>query len=266
VRFWRDDRHDGLECLTATFCEHRYRPHTHDTYVIGVIERGCESFAVNGTRHYAFAGDVCFVNPGEVHDGEPEGGGFSYRMTYPSVAHIGAIAEGILGRHRSTQLVFRPTVVCDPTGFELFRRAHRTLEENPDPLLVDEVMVEAYGYFIARYSTVSGAPQEIGRAPHGAARMRDFLEAHFDMPIDLQQLADISDISRHHAMRLFRRTFGITPHAYLTDVRVRRAEELLRSGRAPVEVATRCGFCDQSHLNRAFKARRGVTPATFAQR
>ncbi len=266
VRFWREERHDGLECLTATFCEHRYRPHTHDTYVVGVIEQGCESFAVGATRNYAFAGDVCFVNPGEVHDGAPANGGFSYRMTYPTVALMAGIAEETLGRHRSDALVFNPTVVRDPAGYELFQRAHRALQDSPDPLRIDETMIAAYAYLIARHSTAAGGLSRVGDEPRTVARMRDFLEAHFESPINLQQLADIAGVSRHHALRTFRRTAGLTPHAYLTNVRVRRAEGLLRSGMPPAKVAAACGFCDQSHLNRVFKARRGVTPAAFALR
>ena len=58
----------------------------HDTYAIGCILAGCESFLVRGTRCYAGEGDVATVNPQEVHDGEALDDGYSYRMTYPSVA------------------------------------------------------------------------------------------------------------------------------------------------------------------------------------
>ena len=62
-------------------------------------------------------------------------------------------------------------------------------------------------------------------------------------------------LPRHHLIRAFRRETGLTPHAYLVDVRVRRARDRLRRGEMPGDVAAATGFCDQAHLTRAFKAR-----------
>jgi AraC-like DNA-binding protein len=47
------------------------------------------------------------------------------------------------------------------------------------------------------------------------------------------------------------------------DRRFRAASRLLERGDAPGEVAAACGFFDQSHLNRVFKARMGVTPGVY---
>ena len=56
------------------------------------------------------------------------------------------------------------------------------------------------------------------------------------------------------------------------SLRANNAGAILRDGfvviegvLSPAEVAAACGFCDQSHLTRVFKARRGVTPAVFAR-
>jgi AraC-like DNA-binding protein len=265
ARFWREQRHDGLECLTATFRRHRYRPHMHETYVVGVVEAGCEAFVARGVRHYLPAGTLCFVNPGEVHDGEPVGGGFSYRMSYPSVRLISEIAEELMGKRPRGSPVFTSPVVQDPEGYRRFRRAHRALEGSPDRLEIDETTVSAFAYLVHRHAAVDSPRGKPGTAPSAVARMRDLLEAHFANPIDLKQVAGAADLNPFHAIRLFRRVYGLTPHAYLTDVRVRRAEGMLRAGSPPADVASACGFCDQSHLNRVFKARRGVTPAVFAQ-
>ena len=73
----------------------------------------------------------------------------------------------------------------------------------------------------------------------------------------------LAGLPRHHLIRAFRRETGLTPHAYLIDVRVRRARERLRRGESLGEVAAATGFCDQPHLTRAFKARLGVTPGAF---
>src|SRR5262245_59650319 len=80
ARFFAAARFPGLDCVTATFRTHVYAPHTHETYVIGNIDDGCETWLARGARHYAGPGDLAFNNPLDVHDGAPWGGGYTYRM------------------------------------------------------------------------------------------------------------------------------------------------------------------------------------------
>ena len=101
VRFWRAERLDGLDGLAARFTRHRYAPHSHDTWAMGTITAGCEAFTCRGARHYAPAGQVVVVPPGVVHDGEPlAGGGYEYRMLYPSDALVRDLAADLLERGR----------------------------------------------------------------------------------------------------------------------------------------------------------------------
>ena len=108
VCFWRERRFDDLECLKARFFRHAYAPHVHDTFAIGVILEGAEAFRYRGVRHVAPAGSLVAVNPDELHDGAPAEDGFAYRMLYPSVALVQAIADELDDR---------------PAGFPAFREA-----------------------------------------------------------------------------------------------------------------------------------------------
>jgi AraC-like DNA-binding protein len=92
---------------------------------------------------------------------------------------------------------------------------------------------------------------------------REYLNDNFDTDVGLEELAGMAGLSRAHLIRAFRREFHITPHAYLTDIRIRRARHLLRQGESPASVALECGFADQAHFTRHFKARTGVTPGQF---
>ena len=63
--------------------------------------------------------------------------------------------------------------------------------------------------------------------------------------------------------RAFRREFGLPPHAYLIQARVRRARSLLRRGVPVVEAAALAGFADQAHLTSHFRRLVGVTPGLY---
>ena len=249
-----------IDCLTATFTTHTYAPHTHDTFVIGAVAAGVEVWNARGRKHYAGPGDVLFNLPLDVHDGMPHAGGYSYRMTYPSEAFLAGLAGEISGRRQATPW-FRDNVVHDPEAAALFEVAHRLLESGGEALAAEERLTAAYARVLGRYAGVD--PLRLGREAGPVARVRATIEERHDEDLRLAELAAIAGLSTHHLIRAFRRQTGLTPHAHLIGVRVRRARDLLRAGETPAAVASAVGFADQAHLTRAFKARIGVPPGAY---
>jgi AraC-like DNA-binding protein len=262
ARFFRPPRQRDLECLTARFRSHVYAPHSHDTFVVGIIEAGCETYRLRGERLYAGPGDLCFVNPGDVHDGEPFGEGYAYRMTYPSAALLSDLAEDV-GERRAGTLHFREGRVRDPVLAGAFAEAHRSAEGRTDALETDERFHRVFAALIARHAAGAPPPAADREEAGPVARAVAYLEENFAAEVDLATLAAVAGVPRTRLIRAMKRRTGLTPHAYLTDRRVRAARALLAGGQAPADVAAACGFFDQSHLNRAFKARIGVTPGAF---
>jgi len=260
ARYFVSTRFPELDCLTATFTTHSYAPHTHDTYVIGAIGAGVEVWHARGRKHYAGPGDVLFNLPLDVHDGMPLAGGYSYRMTYPSEELFTALAADVAGRRVGTPW-FRDNVVHDPEGAALFEVAHRLLESGADGLAAEESLTAAYGRVLRLHARVAAAP--LGREAGPVARVMRVIEETYAEDLKLADLAAIAGLSTHHLIRAFRREVGITPHAHLIGVRVRRARDLLRAGETPAAAASAVGFADQAHLGRAFKARVGVPPGAY---
>ena len=74
-------------------------------------------------------------------------------------------------------------------------------------------------------------------------------------------------MSPHHFKRLFKESTGQSPYRYVVDARVRKAKELLTTGKFTIsEAAFHLGFADQSHLTRNFKRVFGVPPKTLLSR
>ena len=80
--------------------------------------------------------------------------------------------------------------------------------------------------------------------------MCDYLEAHCDRRITLEQLSTLAGLSKYHLLRCFTRQKGITPlPLYWKRCGWNRARALLEQGATPLDAALRAGFADQSHFN-----------------
>jgi AraC-like DNA-binding protein len=95
---------------------------------------------------------------------------------------------------------------------------------------------------------------------------RAFIEAHFDEPVTLAQLAELSALSVSRFATAFRQQFGSSPYRYLCGLRIQRAQALLLAGVPGSVVAAEVGFFDQSHFARHFKRFCGMTPSMYLKR
>ena len=96
-------------------------------------------------------------------------------------------------------------------------------------------------------------------------RLRDYIMAHLDEPIEVAALATLAGRSPFHFTRVFTQSVGMSPHRYVVHLRLERAIELMRDGRSGLaEIAASTGFADQSHLSRWVRRVRGVSPTRLA--
>ena len=114
-------------------------------------------------------------------------------------------------------------------------------------------------------SRLPPAPQaQGGLSPGAMRRVREYVEVHLDETIELSMLARVAGLSVHHFARQFKQSAGVTPHVYLTQKRVERAQEMLvQTDLSLAEIALAVGFFDQGHLARHFRHMLGTTPREF---
>jgi AraC-like DNA-binding protein len=90
----------------------------------------------------------------------------------------------------------------------------------------------------------------------------DFIETHYAEALTLEGMAEAACLSRYHFVREFARTFGLSPHAYLTRKRARAALRCLREGAVDRDaLAYHCGFGSRWSLMRALARHRSESPA-----
>jgi AraC-like DNA-binding protein len=94
-------------------------------------------------------------------------------------------------------------------------------------------------------------------------KVKEMIQARCAQVLTLDEMAAQACMSRYHFVRAFKRTVGMTPHAWKVDQRIQRARALLDQGMGLAGAALQLGFADQSHFQRAFKQRVAATPGQY---
>ncbi len=106
-----------------------------------------------------------------------------------------------------------------------------------------------------------------GLAGWQVQRLRTHIDAHLSETIHVKDLSGVARRSTAHLCRAFKRTFGMTPHAYITARRLERAKSLMLESDEPLSViAVSCGFTDQAHLSKLFRLHTGEAPGGWRRR
>jgi AraC-like DNA-binding protein len=217
-------------------------------YSIGRVESGLSQWWSGGKVWSMQPGSLKLQQPGDVfRDVARDGPGSLLVIMLPASS-----VESTTGRLR-----LQPQLTAGDARGEPFQRLHAAVCAGAERFELDVVLTEA----IAALAGVAGASFERTRSVRLAL---DYLHERLAEVFTLDDLASHAELDKFHLCRAFRRQIGMPPHAYLTQLRIMRAKELLAAGGRPTEVASQVGLYDQSQLNRHFRRIVGTTPGRYA--
>jgi len=154
---------------------------------------------------------------------------------------------------------------CEPGDVvsEAFAELVRAREQNDprSPIVEVACLLRMLGHVLQSPKTPS-KQRDTMRVQRAVAYLHD----HLAEPLDLDQLAEVSDLSRSHLTRLFRQHTGHTPMTYLRRARIERARQLLADVDLSIkQIARRCGFDDAYHFSRVFRQIDGLSPTLYRE-
>jgi AraC-like DNA-binding protein len=247
----------GVERIEAFFQGNAYAMHRHDTYAIGRTLAGVQSFHYQKSMRHSLPGHTIVLHPDEPHDGQAgTHEGFRYRMIYIEPA----LFQDVLGG--KTLPFIDSGVSTDPRLYYALEVLLPRMSSPLQPLEQDEALAELA---LALAAVSDASPVSASRCFASARRAREYLHAHLEQQVTLDELEQATGRERWRLIRDFRAFYSTSPYRYLTMRRLEVARKRMLQGCTLTDAAMGAGFADQSHMTRHFAKTYGMSPGRWLQ-
>ena len=249
----------GVELFHADFSGQAFGRHSHSAFAIGSILHGVGGYQCRGRRHALPAGTLSLMNPEEPHTGHAESERLVYRMLYVEETRL----LGLLGRKQLPRGFGELNPADDGSVAVGLARLAEDFQRSDALGLESRLLALLEQVFVRHGGLRPAAAPATAEPPHACAITWKRMPPR---ALGLDQLAQLLQRHPRHLIEAFRRAYGVPPHTYQLQCRVRQAKRLLLEERPLAELAQHLGFYDQAHFSTTFRRFTGVTGAVPAQR
>lgn len=222
------------------------RPCGYGHHHVLMVEEGEGIFCVGGKTLHILAGEGVFCRAGVPHSYAPKGQ--SFRTCWVTFGG----GEGVLDYyHIGDYFHFH----ADPLLLLSVEKLEKTCAGNSTVL-----NRSAAGYtWFTEWLHGCFAPS----APINV-QVRRYLEAHFDEPLTLEDIAEKVHMSRYALCHYYKGVCSTTVMEQLRSIRIEKAKQLLRLSNATVdEIGKSCGFESPSYFGKIFRQETGYSPREY---
>lgn len=170
---------------------------------------------------------------------------------------------------RISELRYQPGVATPDKTIEYLGLSLMPAFQTPEQLnqlFVDHVTLAFASHTAQTYGGMQPLAKAFkgGLAPWQERLSKEMIAGDLTDAKSLHEIAKACGLSVGHFSRAFRRSTGFAPHGWLLHARVESAKDMLRKRDASLsEIASACGFTDQSHFARVFTSRVGLSPGAW---
>lgn len=257
--FHRNPALPFAECRYSTNSGRHYKPHMHPGFSIGAIDKGEVIYQVNGQPGHLKPGTLALINPEQLHACNPtQADKRSYYMLYLTTEWCLKLQQSLWQTD-----TFIPVTAIALEDERLYRQYIALMElmtQKGEVLEKEQLLAELVGGVFTRACDHGKKTSPLAL---DIKSIKQQLRNDLDRDLTLAQLAENRQANPYTLLRQFKRATGLPPHAYRMNCRIELARQLLQQGMAVAQVALECGFFDQSHFHRHFKAMTTVTPKEY---
>ena len=222
----------------------------------------------NASQHYTL--EVDSKHPTEtfnIHFGD-----FFAEKVWASLSqHPGSLLET---KPASRSLEFRNRLApLNDTTKSIIRQIRLT--QNPEKLFLEDRLYALFQNLLSEEKKIQKIQQQLPALKSSTKKeivqrlflATDYIYTFYDQKISLEELAQACCLSKFHFLRLFKITFNKTPYQFINEVRVQRAQQLLKKSKLEVkDIARLTGFDSAATFSRMFYNQSGLYPTQFRGR
>lgn len=239
----------------------KFPNHFHEYYVIGFIEDGERYLSCKNKEYTVKKGDLLIFNPGDNHTCKQiDGRALDYRCINIQPEVMSKIVCEITGKedlpYFTQQVVFHSDLILP------LSELHLMIMQGEKDFKKEEIFFFLIKQLIEE-CTEATTYEVTGQSSTEIKTVCEFLEKNYTKNITLDNLSELTGVSKYYLLRSFTKQKGISPYSYLETVRINKAKKLLERCIPPIDVALQTGFNDQSHFSNFFKRFIGLTPKQY---
>ncbi|VVM95211.1 Virulence regulon transcriptional activator VirF [Pseudomonas fluorescens] len=264
--FWRDPALAFLEARSIDDGRKvTYTRHAHEHFSIGAVTAGRSYYHYGAQTFEISAGTLVLMNPGDVHACNPiENEPWSYQMLYIDTPWLTDLQHQLGFSADQGFRSFSTPYSRDPVLYEGLLELYRiVVDEQAEHLHKQSALVS---YFSDVQQRLNPSDTPLREVNHKLERAAEYIREHCTEALKLEDICLAAELSPSYLIRAFKQYYGLTPHAFLVNLRIQFARTQLRNGELIADVALAAGFADQAHFQRAFKQHFAATPGQYRDR
>lgn len=256
IRYYFNNMNVNIEIKNCSNSVHSSKAHFHNEVSIAFVESGISRTEIGDEVYEITEGTFLIIPPGLVHKCNPyDYSDWNFRMLYINSSWFES-AFNIKGK----QIKFSYMKLSKTASLAIIELLN-DIENN----IIDIEMESKLINFISLLLNAENSQKEISKIIYQSQldKTKKFLDDNYLSPITLDNLVLVSGISKYYLIRQFENSYGLSPHKYITNLRVNHSKELLKTSMDFASIALESGFYDQSHFTKCFKEYTGVTPKKY---
>lgn len=257
------DRQLDLEVLTLVGEIEQLPNHFHDYYELGFLAGGSRRVVCQNKEYVVAKNDMLLFNPLDNHACfELEKEILDFRCLHITAERMKELIRECIGHdfcpYFEPQVLYQSDLVLQMTELTAL-----ITSGSCDQFQKEELLYLIIGDLVPDCS--KPGKEESPDASSLIKRACGYMELNYAGRIALQDLSDLTGLSKYHFLRTFTREKGISPYRFIECVKMTEAKRLLKEGAELADITYQLGFSSQSHFTNFFKKYARVTPKQYSR-
>lgn len=260
IRYYLNVHNENIEIKKCDNSIHSNKAHFHNEISLGLVENGGCKTQIGGNTYELDENTVLIIPAELVHKCNPVNWKrWKFRMLYINKEWFENSFNIESSRIRFSYMRTNQKM------FTNIRKLFSEIEDNIMDIENESKLLKYISSLIDTTSVYRKKETQMDSDSKNINKLKEYIDSNYLNNIKLDYLSKLSGMSKYCLIRKFEEIQGLSPHRYITNLRINHSKQLLKSNENFADLALESGFYDQSHFIKCFKEYTGTTPMKYKQ-